>query len=39
MSCTVMTMEWCSIIPETKRMTEFSTFSVCMAPSEMGQGA
>jgi len=25
-----MTMEWCSFMPETKRMTEFSVFSVGM---------
>jgi len=39
MSCTMMTMEWCNIIPEAKRMTEFRTLSVVMAPSETGQGS
>lgn len=35
----MMTMEWCSIIPETKRMIEFTAFSICIVPSEIGQGS
>jgi len=34
-----MTMEWCNIIPEVKRMTGFRALSVVMVPSEIGQGS